>query len=710
MTDFQPVGSALPPRRDVQLVEARDAGPATRLPGGGGSIVVPEARDRLLELFERDWPPKDVKTVLGSSLFGDLRDQQLLFQAMIDTWPRLQKALREVKLAARKAPWTVEAWAERGEEPDARAEELAKEIEGMIWRMKPDPIRGLKGFEGLIEALTEGYFAGHQVAEIHWMRARDGRWLPQAARVVPPRFYGYPTLDAGEDRLMLDPEGGWAGQNLVDFPPHRFLVAVNGGHAGHPAAAAPLRCLAAYWLATVYGLRWGMIYAQLFGVPFRWATYADDGDKRAVSAMLAKIGTAGWAAFKKGTELNIVENSKGAQQLPQWKLVEMADEQCDIFILGQTLTSSEGKQGSRALGEVHMGVRRDLIEGVCDFVGEVLTHQLVPSLAALNFGDGRDDLPGIWAKFEDAKDEKAMAERDEVLRRAFPELEWSVDQVRKRHGVEEPKGADDTFRQGPNGAQGDPATGDEPAPHETKARLEGADARGTWESFSESLGIPRTEMPQVGRDNRSAMVQFLRARGAAVEREDVDPAKLRASQSDFRRDKVDAIREAIRAGSYRPAPILVAEDDRVLDGHHQWLANREERPGEALPIFRVSLPASRALMMLHRMPSTKVAAADAGDGEVSTPDRLSAAVLEGLTGVSRQWLGPVRPFFDRLAALAMSNTVTDEDFLAALEKARAELPELFEVLDTQALEEAFEEAVGSAMLAGSWAASGGSAE
>jgi hypothetical protein len=197
------------------------------------------------------------------------------------------------------------------------------------------------------------------------------------------------------------------------------------------------------------------------------------------------------------------------------------------------------------------------------------------------------------------------------------------------------------------------------------------------------------------------MVQFLRARGVGVEREDVNPAKLKASQSDYRRDKVEAIREAIRSGSYRPAPILVAEDDRVLDGHHQWLALSEEGV-EEIPVYRVSLPASRALMMLHWMPSTKVAAADAGDGEVSTPDKLSAAVLEGLTGVSRQWLGPVRPFFDRLAALAMSRTVTDEDFLAALEKARAELPELFEVLDTQALEEAFEEAIGSAMLAGSW--------
>ena len=49
----------------------------------------------------------------------------------------------------------------------------------------------------------------------------------------------------------------------------------------------------------------------------------------------------------------------------------------------------------------------------------------------------------------------------------------------------------------------------------------------------------------------------------------------------------------------------------------------------------------------------------------------------------------------------MSKHVTDEDFMRALEKAQRELPELFEVLNTEVLEAAFEKAMGSAMLAGS---------
>ncbi|HET6407435.1 MAG TPA: hypothetical protein VFG14_06105, partial [Chthoniobacteraceae bacterium] len=118
-------------------------------------------------------------------------------------------------------------------------------------------------------------------------------------------------------------------------------------------------------------------------------------------------------------------------------------------------------------------------------------------------------------------------------------------------------------------------------------------------------------------------------------------------------------------------------------------------------VIRLDAPITRVLMLVHRMPSTTVAAADAVEEAPLTVDRLSTAVLEGLTGVSRDWLSPVRPFFERLAALAMAKQVTDEDFLAALEKARRELPELFDVLDKQALEDAFENAIGTAMLAGS---------
>lgn len=690
---FAPVGTALPPRRDSMLIEARDAGPALRLEGGADTIVVSKAQDRMLELIEREQLPGDVRQTLAGALMGDLRRQQLLFQAMIDTWPRLQKNLGEVKRAARKAPWQVKPWAPRGGKPDAAAEALAKDLEAAIWSMRPDAPRGTKGFERTVEELAMGYFLGHQVLETRWERGNG--WRPMATKIVPPRFYGYPYDGKEEDRLMLDRTGGMGAVNqFEDFPEHRFLIAINGGHPGHAAVAAPLRALATYWLAAVYGLKWLIQFAQLCGVPFRWAEYANEADKTKIGEMLDKIGSAGWGAFPAGTKLNFVEARRSAEQLPQKVLIDLADEQCDVFILGQTLTSSEGDAGSRALGEVHATVRQDVIEGVCDFVGEVLSYQLAPSFAALNYGRERTDVPGIWAVFEKPKDEKGLAERDRIL---VKEMGMPVGKawLYERHGVPMPADGDDLFEPAgatePEEEPGKPPVEKKPA----AAKVEAADAWKEFEAGTGTLGIPRREMPQIRSGNRAAMVRFLQARGVESREETVDPDTLKPTQAEYSPEKVVAAK-AYTGGN---RAILVSQDGHVVDGHHQWLAALEEE--KPIRIIRLMAPVTRVLMMVHRMPSTTVAAADAGGEPPLTVDRLSSAVLEGLTGVSREWLSPVRPFFERLAALAMAKQVTDEDFLAALEKGRRELPELFDVLDKQALEEAFENAIGSAMLAGS---------
>ena len=58
------------------------------------------------------------------------------------------------------------------------------------------------------------------------------------------------------------------------------------------------------------------------------------------------------------------KNSKRCRNLPQKLLIEMADRQADIAILGQSLTTDVADSGSRALGDVHKGVRQDVIEAV----------------------------------------------------------------------------------------------------------------------------------------------------------------------------------------------------------------------------------------------------------------------------------------------------------------------------------------------------------
>lgn len=575
---FRPVGSALPPRRD-RMIDAK----AAPTESWDTSINVSLAQDRLWEYFEREQGPADVRSSLSGAMNGDIRLQHLLFSAMLDTWPKLQKAINEMARRVVTEPWAVIPYAERGEEPDQTSQDMAGEIERMLWAMKPRPERNEAGLESTIRNLVFGYYYGHGVHEIRWHRGRDGQWEPRCTKPVPSRFYGYwsQPADDGDDRLQFYPSGQLYGSGAEDFPEHRFLIAVNVGHATHPAMSAPLRALAPYWLAAVYGLKWFMNFTQLYGIPWRHAEVADVKDEGAVKNALASIGSTGYIVTKSGTKINVLESAKSGDAVPQAVLIDLADRQCDQFILGQTLTSGTDDSGSRALGEVHQDTLHAAVKGLADFCGGIISHQLIPSIVALNYGEKNiPGLPEFWARHEEQKDEKARAERMEILGRIG--VPMSKAYVYEDLGVPVPEKDAELFRPMADGAQGDPATGGRTPPHETKP----------------TDGNPGDE-----------------------EEEDDPP-------------KVDA------ADAY-------------------------------------------------------------ATGERLTVDQLSSAVLEGLTGVSREWLAPVRPVFERLAALAMSKHVTDEDFIAALENAQRQMPELFDLLNTDALQTAFEKAIGSAALAGS---------
>jgi phage gp29-like protein len=553
-----PVGSALPQRRD-QLVIAAQAEPSQ---SWDTSINISRAQDRLWEYFEREQGPEDVRTSLSGAMHGDIRLQHLLFSAMLDSWPRLQKAINEMARRVVIQSWSVIPYAARGDNPDGKAQATAKEIERMIWGMKPNAVRNEAGIEATIRNLVFSYYYGHGVHEIRW--ELKGMWQPRCTKPVPSRFYGYPSdIQAeGDDRLMFYPTGLLYGSGAEDFPENRFLIAVNAGHATHPAMSAPLRALAPYWLAAVYGLQWFMNFTQLYGIPWRHAEVNDPKDDGRVAGALAEIGSQGYILTRPGTKINILESAKGGNMLPQREMIDLADQQCDTFILGQTLTSGTDGTGSRALGEIHENTLNETVKGVADFVGGIITHQLIPSVMMLNYGSA-ENAPEFWSRPEEVKDEKAKAERMEILRRI---------------GV--PMGKAFVY---------------------------------------EDLGVP-----------------------VPADDEEIFGSQAEESEAEFE-EKEEAV---------------------------------DEEQGD------------------------EVMASDA-QGSTETVDKLAANVMEGLTGVAREWLSPVRPAFERLAALAMSKHVTNEDFVAALQKAQREMPELFDHLNTQTLESAFEDAIGTAMLAGS---------
>jgi phage gp29-like protein len=92
--------------------------------------------------------------------------------------------------------------------------------------------------------------------------------------------------------------------------------------------------------------------------------------------------------------------------------------------------------GSRALGQVHEGVKQGMVEAVADSVAETLKGQLIAPLIELNYGH-TTELPDLIPDVEAPKDELALAQRDLILFNQM-KVPISLNFIYARHNLPQP--------------------------------------------------------------------------------------------------------------------------------------------------------------------------------------------------------------------------------------------------------------------------------
>jgi phage gp29-like protein len=477
--------------------------------------------------------PEQVRTILRNVRTGKLEDQDRLFRLMLDTWPRLRKALNEVSGAVARLEIQIKpAIREGAEEPTPQSMRIHEVVERAMESFAPRPGYWELDMEGGIRALIDAYAKGISVLEIAW-HAQNGIISPRAYAPVPAKYLAYPSAGNEIDRLMVAP-GGANNSPLEDFPPDRFLIAVWSQGGTHPIHAANLRTLTKYWLASVYGLGWLMQYAQLFGVPWRHVeTDGSEGAMDAAEAMLENVGSTGSAVTGPGVKLNILDGVSGAaDSMPQSHLMDVADRACDILLLGQTLTTDNTGTGSRALGEVHDGIRTEVLQSVASWTASILTEQLIPAIVRLNFGTvPAEDMPYAEITIPRVKDAKAAAERFKILVEAGVKMpaKWVYEELEIPEPVDgEPLFGDDEIED------------DLPDPLDAlaAARLDEIDLRPTAEmaaNAQEALDIRRTKPAS---ERGMTAVGIARARDIA-NRTTLTPDTVKRMVSFFARHEVD---------------------------------------------------------------------------------------------------------------------------------------------------------------------------
>lgn len=362
--------------------------------------------------------PDYARNILWTARNGDIYRQWELF-CFMEEWDRLSKNLNEVKNAVRRLNWNVAPHTERGEKPTESAKEKADLVSAALKNWQPEVGTLEYSFEDFIYNAMDALGKGISVQEIHWYQ-RNGAWMPRAAHLLTPRQYAW-----GPDGTRLgltDPQGNNSAsgvnyfQGWRPFPEMQFVVGMWQTRSGVPGATALLRSLVPYWMGVVYGWKWLMQTAQIFGVPLRWATYDDSpGLASKVADMLENMGSAGWAAFPTGTTLEIKEAVTNARDNPQALILDLAKKACDLLILGQELSSESTATGLGSGTALLQGkVRQDVLHHAAAWMGDLMSYQLVRPLMLLNYGN-TDESPEIRPDLAVDPDPLQMAQRDQIL-------------------------------------------------------------------------------------------------------------------------------------------------------------------------------------------------------------------------------------------------------------------------------------------------------
>lgn len=350
--------------------------------------------------------PNQVEMIKRSASGGDIWQFFQFTQLMQDSWPMYAKCVGELCEAVCNVKFVVTPYASPGQDPTPTAIAKADLVRKNMHQMRANPFNDERNLHGTIYQMASAFVNGIVMQEMIWdepRRMEGGKWarLLKSTAFVHPRHFTFADdgalaiFDDMYNRLTFSLANPGQSPN-----PNKFICAQYYHTSGTSLTAARARPLGWYFCALVFGREWMLTTAKNFGSPFIDVEFAQNTDLVRLKEFLQQSGPNRQLLHPQGTTANIHPASSLGPDNPQRYLAEEADKQCQMLILGQTLTSDLNKHGggARALGEVHMEVRKDRVMAVAGWLSHGPLKQLAAAVCRLNFGNDYD-LPKIEPDF-----------------------------------------------------------------------------------------------------------------------------------------------------------------------------------------------------------------------------------------------------------------------------------------------------------------------
>lgn len=436
--------------------------------------------------------PKQVSMILRSALAGNLWQQTQLTQKMIETWPTFRKCLNEVRTAVKMVRYKVEPYDDNPKQaPSDRAQARADFVRRCFKSFAADRFADEENFKGMVYDLTDAIPNGVSIVELIWTgeeRAPEGgvERRIRAAAWVHPRHYGITpegSVGVADDGRRDDPLAFNAlYTQRIRNRPEKYLVAKNKSKSGSFLGAGEMRALAIAWLNIIFAVDWMRNFGQKYGNPFMAIPYTPgiaqtEIDKfEAAAKRCAAQGYIVYPANTVGLKPEVIPPGQITGDNPIRVMVDIAERWCVQLLLGQTLTSDVGKEGSGAyaLGQVHGQVKQEKLEGHADWIAEILEKQLAVSLLTVNYGDA-EDCPHVSADFTKVETPMEAAQRIGVVQTQC-RMPVVADEAYDAVGLRQPQPGDIVLVNGQLAKQDEPMSQDEKFEKQLEQQVQQAEA------------------------------------------------------------------------------------------------------------------------------------------------------------------------------------------------------------------------------------------
>lgn len=312
--------------------------------------------------------------------------------------PHVIGEVRSIRGEFRAMDYRVVTW----DETNRRAQEARELCEWWIQRISPNPTADWLEIQW---QMLSAIFYGHRVHELVW-DTLDGAALPTQIIDVPGRRVGF----SSDAEFMLRSKGHPQGE-LVD--PYRFAVSRHMATMENPYGIALLSSCYWPWVFKNGGWQYFVKYCERHGLPWPVARYPDGTDDKDIDKLAVAIAAMiddGFAVVPQGNEVELLVPTGSAGDLPQERLISLANREISKALTGQAMVGELQKVGARAASET-AHERQKAIQDSDRDIAAATFGRIFRWITDFNLGM---DVPAPELEF--FKQEAAGKERAEVYR------------------------------------------------------------------------------------------------------------------------------------------------------------------------------------------------------------------------------------------------------------------------------------------------------